>query len=42
MSYRHANRFAFLGDGNVKATISGDVTGLAPYVRSSDHEWSVE
>jgi hypothetical protein len=40
--YRYKNRFAFLGNGNVKATASKDVLGLAAYVRASDHEWAVE
>ncbi|PGH26433.1 hypothetical protein AJ80_01931 [Polytolypa hystricis UAMH7299] len=40
--YRYKNRFAFLGNGEVKHTSTGDVLGLSPYVRSSDHEWSIE
>jgi hypothetical protein len=41
--YRYKNRFAFLGNGEVKAhTIKGNVQGLAPYVRNHDHEWSIE
>ncbi|EPE24267.1 FAD/NAD(P)-binding protein [Glarea lozoyensis ATCC 20868] len=41
--YRYNNRFAFLGNGEVKAhTIKGNVQGLAPYVRNHDHEWSIE
>ena len=39
--YRYKNRFAFLGNGDVKATASKDVQGLSPYIRNSDHEWSV-
>ncbi|KIW99575.1 uncharacterized protein Z518_11314 [Rhinocladiella mackenziei CBS 650.93] len=42
ITYRYKNRFAFLGDGSVKATASKDVQGLSPYIRSSDHDWSVE
>ncbi|KAI1625804.1 hypothetical protein EDD37DRAFT_588822 [Exophiala viscosa] len=42
ITYRHKNRFAFLGDGSVKATNTKDIYGLAPYVRGSDHEWSVD
>ena len=40
--YVHKNRFAFLGNGDVKATASRDVLGLSPYIRSSDYDWSVE
>lgn len=40
--YRYKNRFAFLGDGRVKAHIKGDTMGLAPYVRGSDHPWSID
>jgi hypothetical protein len=40
--YRYKNRFAFLGNGDVKGTATGDVQLLAPYVRGSDHEWEVE
>ncbi|KIX09042.1 uncharacterized protein Z518_00120 [Rhinocladiella mackenziei CBS 650.93] len=39
IKYRYGNRFAFLGDGSVKATASRE---LAPYIRESDHEWSIE
>ncbi|PVH68820.1 FAD/NAD(P)-binding domain-containing protein [Cadophora sp. DSE1049] len=39
--YRYKNRFAFLGNGEVQAHGKGDVAGLAPYVRNSDHEWSI-
>ena len=42
IKYRYNNRFAFLGNGTVKAMVSKDVAGLSPYVRSSDHEWVVE
>ncbi|KAF1982585.1 FAD/NAD(P)-binding domain-containing protein [Aulographum hederae CBS 113979] len=42
IKYRYKNRFAFLGNGDVKATASRDVLGLSPYIRSSDHEWNVE
>jgi hypothetical protein len=41
-TYRYKNRFAFLGNGDVKATASKDVLGLSPYIRNSDHEWDVE
>lgn len=34
--------FAYLGNGDVKATASGDVEGLSTYMRSWDHEWDVE
>lgn len=42
MRYRYRNRFAFLGNGDVKATANKDVQGLSTYMRSSDYEWSVE
>ncbi|CAK4031916.1 FAD NAD(P)-binding domain-containing [Lecanosticta acicola] len=42
VEWRHRNRFAFLGNGEVKATASRDVQGLSTYMRSSDHEWNVE
>ncbi|KAF2708013.1 FAD/NAD(P)-binding domain-containing protein [Pleomassaria siparia CBS 279.74] len=41
-TYRYKNRFAFLGTGDVKATASRDILGLSPYIRSSDHEWSID
>lgn len=40
--YRYGNRFAFLGNGQVKATATGDVLGLSPYIRNSDHPWCVD
>ncbi|KAK5674458.1 hypothetical protein LTS10_012846 [Elasticomyces elasticus] len=40
--WRYKNRFAFLGNGDVKATASRDVQGLSTYMRNSDHEWNVE
>jgi len=40
--YWYPNRFAFLGNGEIKANVTKDVLGLSTYVRSSDHEWSVE
>ncbi|KAK3710796.1 hypothetical protein LTR37_010020 [Vermiconidia calcicola] len=40
--WRHGNRFAFLGNGDIKATVTKDVHGLSSYMRSSDHEWSVD
>lgn len=40
--YRYKNRFAFLGNGDVKATATQDVDGLSRYVRASDHEWTVD
>lgn len=33
--WRHKNRFAFLGNGDVKATATRDVEGLSRYMRSS-------
>jgi hypothetical protein len=41
-TYRYKNRFAFLGNGDVKATAARDMLGLSPYIRNSDHEWDVE
>ncbi|KAH8906172.1 FAD/NAD(P)-binding domain-containing protein [Coniochaeta sp. PMI_546] len=40
--YRYGNRFAFLGNGEVKANTTGDVKGLSTYVRDHDHDWDVE
>jgi hypothetical protein len=40
--YRYKNRFAYLGNGDVKGTASRDVDLLSPYIRSYDHEWDVE
>lgn len=40
--YRYKNRFAFLGNGDIKATVTKDVEGLSAYMRDSDHEWHVE
>lgn len=40
--YRYKNRFAFLGNGDIKATVTKDVQGLSVYMRDSDHEWHVE
>ncbi|KAB5566951.1 4-hydroxyacetophenone monooxygenase [Coniochaeta sp. 2T2.1] len=40
--YRYGNRFAFLGNGEVKANTTGDVKGLSTYVRNHDHDWEVE
>lgn len=42
IKYRYGNRFAFLGNGNVKATVTKDVLGLSSYLRNSDHPWSIE
>jgi len=42
MRYRHGNRFAYLGNGEIKANLEGDVEGLATYIRNSDHEWDIE
>ena len=42
IKYRHGNRFAFLGNGDMKAHTNGDTMGLATYVRANDHEWSVD
>ncbi|KAF4120117.1 Flavin-binding monooxygenase-like [Geosmithia morbida] len=40
--WRYGNRFAYLGNGEVKASKMNDVHGLSPYVRSSDYDWDVE
>lgn len=40
--YRYKNRFAFLGNGDVKATATRDLHGLSPYIRNGDHEWDVD
>lgn len=40
--YRYKNRFAFLGNGDVKATAMKDMHGLSPYIRNWDHEWDVD
>lgn len=40
-TYRNSNRFAYLGDGSVKATQTRDVQGLSPYIRNEDIDWSV-
>ncbi|KAK5048544.1 hypothetical protein LTR84_005635 [Exophiala bonariae] len=42
IKYRYKNRFAFLGNGDMKAHVTGDTMGLARYVRSHDHEWHVD
>ena len=36
--WRYKNRFAFLGNGDVKATAARDVKGLSTYMRNSG-EW---
>ncbi|KAI1334536.1 hypothetical protein F5Y15DRAFT_420777 [Xylariaceae sp. FL0016] len=40
--YRYPNRFASLGNGDVKAVTTNDTRGLSTYIRDHDHEWSVE
>ncbi|KIW09237.1 uncharacterized protein PV09_00163 [Verruconis gallopava] len=40
--YRYKNRFAYLGNGDVKGTASRNVQMLSPYIRNYDHEWDVE
>jgi hypothetical protein len=42
VKYRYKNRFAYLGNGLVKASASKDIPGLSPYVRNSDIEWDIE
>ncbi|KAL4808013.1 hypothetical protein BDV18DRAFT_167831 [Aspergillus unguis] len=41
IKYRYKSRFAFLGNGTVKAGVTQDPSGLATYVRNSDHDWAV-
>ncbi|KAH8714138.1 hypothetical protein BGZ61DRAFT_505107 [Ilyonectria robusta] len=40
--YRFNNRFAFLGNGQVKANTTKSVEGLSTYVRNGDHDWNVD
>lgn len=40
--YRYGNRFAFLGNGDMKATAARDVDGLSRYIRADDSEWFVD
>ncbi|KAH6885978.1 hypothetical protein B0T10DRAFT_576797 [Thelonectria olida] len=40
--YRYNNRFAFLGNGQIKASVTKDVDGLSTYVRNGDNEWNVD
>ncbi|KAF7563273.1 hypothetical protein G7046_g863 [Stylonectria norvegica] len=40
--YRNGNRFSYLGRGQVKANLNGDVGGLSTYVRNGDEDWSVD
>lgn len=40
--YRRHNRYAFLGNGEVKATAAKDVQGLSTYIRNDDSDWYVE
>ncbi|KAK3060273.1 hypothetical protein LTS18_008912, partial [Coniosporium uncinatum] len=42
IKYRYKNRFAYLGNGDVKATATRDIQGLSTYIRSTDHEWDVD
>jgi hypothetical protein len=42
IKYRYKNRFAFLGNGDMKAHATGDTMGLARYVRATDHDWQVD
>lgn len=41
IKYRYRNRFAFLGNGSVKASATRDALGMATYIRNSDHDWDV-
>ncbi|KAF7551343.1 hypothetical protein G7Z17_g5103 [Cylindrodendrum hubeiense] len=40
--YRFGNRFAFLGNGQVKANTTQSVEGLSTYVRNEDSDWNVD
>ncbi|KPM37428.1 putative sterigmatocystin biosynthesis monooxygenase stcW [Neonectria ditissima] len=40
--YRFNNRFAFLGNGQVKANTTQSVEGLSTYIRNGDHDWNVD
>ncbi|EOO00866.1 putative 4-hydroxyacetophenone monooxygenase protein [Phaeoacremonium minimum UCRPA7] len=42
IKYRYGNRFAYLGNGEVKANVTKDYKGLSTYVRDSDYDWDVE
>jgi hypothetical protein len=41
-TYWRGRRFAYLGDGTVKAMHTRDVKKLAPYLRNADTPWCVE
>ncbi|KAJ3524735.1 hypothetical protein NM208_g11943 [Fusarium decemcellulare] len=41
INYRYKNRFAFIGNGDIKANVTKDIMGLSTYVRSADYDWSV-
>ncbi|KAH8805254.1 hypothetical protein F5884DRAFT_823017 [Xylogone sp. PMI_703] len=41
-TYWKGRRFAYLGDGSVKAMHGKDFRALAPYIRNSDTAWSIE
>lgn len=42
IKYRYGNRFAFLGNGDVKATATQDIQGLSTYIRAGDYDWNVD
>ncbi|CAI6088645.1 unnamed protein product [Clonostachys chloroleuca] len=42
IKYRFGNRFAFLGNGEVKANLTNDWEGLSTYVRENDNDWNVD
>lgn len=42
IKYRFNNRFAYLGNGDVKATGGNDVRGLSTYIRADDQDWTVD
>lgn len=42
IKYRYRNRFAYLGNGEVKANMLKGIDGLSSYVRKSDHPWTIE
>jgi hypothetical protein len=42
IKYWKGRRFAYLGDGSVKAMQGKDFRALAPYLRNSDTSWRIE
>ena len=42
LRYNGSNRWAFLGNGRVKAEIGKDRDRLTPYIRNVDDPWCIE